>query len=236
LIPPAICGYDCRSQGLDESFSTSDHSAGARSHHFTSRKEIDMTEVKEAPKTKTGNGHGVAKEIASQRPADLQKAEAGRFDFMQRFAEEMDRVFEDFGHETAWHLPRFLARGRRLFRRGAKELGMAWSPRIDVHERDGKFIVHADLPGMNKDEVKVEVFDDMLTIEGERKQEKKEEREGYSYSECRYGSFYRSVPLPEGADASKATADFRKGVLEVTLPMTCTREPKARQIEVKEGK
>jgi len=195
-----------------------------------------MTEIKEAPRTKTGNGQGQTKEVARQTPADLQKAEAGRFDFMQRFAEEMDRLFEDFGHETAWHLPRFLARGRRYFRRGAKEFGMTWSPRIDVHERDGMFVVHADLPGMNKDEVKVEVFDDVLTIEGERKLEKNEEREGYSYSECRYGSFYRSIPLPEGVDTSKATADFVKGVLEVTMPVAARRDPKPRQIEVKEGK
>jgi len=195
-----------------------------------------MTEVKEAPKAKSGNGQGQAKEVARAAPAGLQPAEPGRFEFMHRFAEEMDRMFEDFGHETAWHLPRFLARGRRLFRRGATELGMAWSPRIDVHERDGKFIVHAELPGMSKEEVKVEVVGDMLTIEGERKDEKKEERQGYSYSECRYGSFYRSIPLPEGADTSKATADFGKGVLEVTMPLSSSREQKVRQIEVKEGK
>ena len=85
----------------------------------------------------------------------------------RRFADEMDRAFGDFGHEAGWRLPRLFARGRKLFRQ-ANELGMAWAPRIDVHERDGKFIVHADLPGMNKDEVKVELFDDVLTIEGER--------------------------------------------------------------------
>jgi len=195
-----------------------------------------MTEIKEAPKTTTGNGAGQKKEVARQAPTELQKLEARWFDFTHRFADEMDRAFADFGHESGWRLPRLLARGRKLFRQGAREIGMAWAPRIDVHERDGKFIVHADLPGMNKDEVKVELFDDMLTIEGERKQEKNEEREGYSYSECSYGSFYRSVPLPEGVDTSRATADFRKGVLEVTMPVTSTAKPKARQIEIKESK
>jgi HSP20 family protein len=195
-----------------------------------------MTEIKEAPKTTTGNGSGFKKDVARQAPTELQKLEARWFDFTRQFADEMDRAFADFGHESVWRLPRLFARGRKLFRHGAKEIGMAWSPRIDVHERDGKFIVHAELPGMKKDEVKVELFDDMLNIEGERKQEKNEAREGYSYCECRYGSFYRSVPLPEGVDTSKATADFRRGVLEVTMPVLSTAKPKARQIEIKETK
>lgn len=195
-----------------------------------------MTEIKEAPKTTTANGAGQKKEVARQTPSELQKLEARWFDFTRRFADEMDRAFGDFGHDFGWRMPRLFARGRRLLRHGVKELGMAWAPRIDVHEREGKFYVHADLPGMNKDDVKVELFDDMLTIEGERKQEKSEEREGYSYSECNYGSFYRSIPLPEGVDTSKATADFRKGVLEVTMPVTSTAKGKSRQIEVKEVK
>jgi HSP20 family protein len=193
-----------------------------------------MTEIKEAPKTKAGNGQSQPKDVARQTQTDVQKLEAKWFDFTRRFAEEMDRAFADFGHESFWRVPRLLARGRRLFRHGAKEMGMTWSPQVDVHERDGKFVIHTDLPGMNKDEVKISIFDDMITIEGERKQEKKEEREGYSYSECNYGSFYRSIPLPEGVDTSKATADFDKGVLEVTMPINSSAKPKSRQLEVKE--
>ena len=138
---------------------------------------------------------GQKKEVARQTPAELQKA---RGQMVRLHAVGSPRRWIGSSRISATNpagdLPRLLARGRKLFRHGAKEFGMAWSPRIDVHERDGKFIVHADLPGMTKDEVKVEIFDDMLTIEGERKHEKNEEREGYSYSECSYGSFYRSVP------------------------------------------
>jgi len=195
-----------------------------------------MTDVKEAPKTKAGNGPGAIKEVTKGMPAELQKIEARWFDFTRQLAAEMDRAFGDFGHEHTWRLPRLLARGRKLFRQGAKEFGLPWVPQIDVHQRNGQFIVHADLPGMNKGDVKVEVFGDMLTIEGERKEEKNEEREGCTYSECRYGSFYRSIPLPEGVDTSKATADFNKGVLEVTMPVNPSRQPNARQIEVKEAK
>lgn len=195
-----------------------------------------MTEIKEAPKASTGNGSGQKKEVAREAPYEMQKLEDRWFEFARHFANEMDRMFGDFGHESPWRLPRLFARGRRLFRPSGKEFGMTWSPRIDVHERDGKLFVHADLPGMNKDAVKVEVVDDMLTIQGERKQEKSEQHEGCSYSECNYGSFYRSIPLPEGVDTSKATADFRKGVLEVTMPVTSAAKPKARQLEIKESK
>ena len=104
-------------------------------------------------------------------------------------------------------------------------------------QKDGNLLVRADLPGLTKEDIKVEVTDDTLTIQGERKQEKKkEEREGYSYSECSYGSFYRAIPLPEGVDPSKATAEFRNGVLEVTVPAPSHPEPKARRLEVREGK
>ena len=111
-----------------------------------------------------------------------------------------------------------------------------WSPEVDVKEQDGRLLVRADLPGLSKDDIKVEVTDDTLTIQGERKEEKKEEREGYSYSECSYGRFYRAIPLPEGADTTKATAEFHNGVLEVGIPMPRLPEPQARRVEVREKK
>jgi HSP20 family protein len=109
-----------------------------------------------------------------------------------------------------------------------------WSPRVDVFEREGQFVVHADLPGLTKEDVKVQVTDELLTIEGERKQEKKEERAGCCYTERSYGTFYRAIPLPEGVESTKATAGFDKGVLEVVMPMMRRPEPKARRLEVRE--
>jgi len=194
-----------------------------------------MTDVKEAPKVKTTNGSGQVKAPAVQTPAEMRNTEVAPFEMVRRFAEEMDRVFEDFGHETGWHLPRFLARGRKLFRHGVGAMATGWSPRVDVVEREGQFMVHADLPGMTKEDVKVEVTDGMLTIEGERKWDKQEERQGYTYSECRYGSFYRCIPLPEGADTTKVTAEFRKGVLEVTMPTAPRPEQKLHRVEVREA-
>jgi HSP20 family protein len=195
-----------------------------------------MAEVKEAPKPKTENGRGQTTDIAPRTSAPPPTSPITPFAIMRRFAREMDHLFEEFGLESGFHLPGFLSRGRELLRREAGFVPAEWSPRVDVVEGKGQFVVRADLPGLNKDDVKVEINDDVITIQGERKQEKKEEREGYCYSECSYGSFYRAIPLPEGADASKAIAEFRKGVLEVIVPAPARPEPKARRLEVREGK
>jgi HSP20 family protein len=199
-------------------------------------KENAMAEVREAPKPRTHDGSGQAKEIAPRTTAAPMKSSVHPFAYMRRLAEEMDQLFEHFGLQSGFRWPRFLSRGHELLRREAGLVPGDWSPKIEVLEREGQLVIRADLPGLSKEDIKVEVTNDLLTIQGERKQEKKEEREGHCYSECSYGSFYRAIPLPEGADASKATADFRKGVLEVTVPAPPSPEPKARRLEVREGK
>jgi len=195
-----------------------------------------MSAVKEAPKPKTENGPGQTRDITRRTSATPLASSASHFGFLRRFAQEMDRVFEDFGLESRWHMPTLLTRGRELLRRETGLVPAEWSPRVDVLEREGQFVVRADLPGLSKDDIKVEVTDDMLTIQGERKHEKKEEREGCCYSECSYGSFYRAIPLPEGAEAGKATAEFNKGVLEITVSAPKRPEAKAKRLEVREGK
>jgi len=198
-----------------------------------------MVEVKEAPKQTTDGAKGQTKDVARTAPAPApapETAHGSPFTFMRRFAEDMDRLFQDFGVGFGWHVPSAVARGRELLRRETGLIPAEWSPRVDIQQREGQLHVHADLPGLTKDDIKVDVTDDTLTIRGERKQEKKEQREGYSYSECSYGSFYRAIPLPEGAEASKTTAEFRNGVLEVTLPVPSRPESKVRRVEVREGK
>lgn len=190
-----------------------------------------MADVKEAPRPKTEAAEGQEKATEIERRPTT-SAEGYPLAFMRRFSDEMDRVFEDFG----LRLPGFVGRGRELLRREAGLIPAEWSPRVDVRERDGQFLVRADLPGLSKDDVQVEVTDDRITIRGERKQEKKEEREGCSYSECSYGSFFRAIPLPEGVDASKATAEFRNGVLEVTMPSPQRPGTQARRLDIQEKK
>ena len=95
-------------------------------------------------------------------------------------------------------------------------------------------MVKADLPGLTKDDVKVELTDKLLTISGERKDEKEDKREGFYRSERSYGRFFRQIPLPEGVKTDKANATFRKGVLEVTMPAPKMESP-ARKLEIKEA-
>ena len=79
-------------------------------------------------------------------------------------------------------------------------------------------------------------MEELLTIQGERKHCTKEEQDGYSYNECNYGCFCRTVPLPAGADTSKATAQFRNGVLEIVIPAAPKERKKARRIEIRDGR
>jgi HSP20 family protein len=150
------------------------------------------------------------------------------FSFMRRFSEEMDRLFDDFGFGGNLLGP---VLGRELTRFG--EMGQ-WSPQVEVFERGGQLVVRADLPGMTKDDVNVEVADDALVIRGERRSEREENEEGYYRSERSYGSFYRQIPLPEGVNAENANATFRNGMLEITMPAPQSAGQR-RQLEIREG-
>lgn len=96
---------------------------------------------------------------------------------------------------------------------------MSFVPALEIEEKDNKLFVKADLPGLKKEDVKVEVALDGITITGERKEEKEEKKEGYYRTERVYGSFDRFVPLPDGAVLDKAAAAFKDGVLIVTVPL-----------------
>ena len=106
-------------------------------------------------------------------------------------------------------------------------------PQIEVLQANGQFMVRADLPGLTKEDVKVEITDEFLTISGERKEETEEKREGFYRSERSYGSFYRQIPLPEGAKTENAAATFANGVLEITIPAPKIAAP-TRKLEIKE--
>jgi HSP20 family protein len=150
------------------------------------------------------------------------------FQMMRRFSKNMERLFEDFG---GFNFPTFFKTDFAPFR--SEFDNVEWVPQIEVLQNNGQIIVRADLPGLTKDDVKVELTDDVLTISGERKEEKEEKREGFYRSERSYGSFYRKIPLPEGAKTEKAAATFHNGVLEITMPAEKAEMP-ARKLEIKE--
>lgn len=149
------------------------------------------------------------------------------FGMMRRFTKDMERLFNDF---EEFRFANFF----KDFDPFGMEFDKAeWVPRIEVRQNNGQFMVRADLPGLTKDDVKIELTDEMLTLSGERKEEKEEKREGYYRSERSYGSFYREIPLPEGAKTEDATATFRHGVLEITMPAPKAETP-TRKLEIKE--
>jgi len=131
---------------------------------------------------------------------------------VRRFTEDIDRMFSGIGGT------------------GGREAGL-WAPPVEVRESEGNLVISAELPGLNKEDVKVEVNEDALVIQGERKRGWEEERGGVHRSERFYGSFYREIPLPEGAKADQAKAQFNNGVLEVTVPIPESKR-KARQITI----
>jgi len=107
-----------------------------------------------------------------------------------------------------------------------------WSPAIDIEETDREYLVKADLPDVKKEDVKVELLDGSLTIEGERKQEREEKGKRFHRVERAYGKFVRRFGLPNEVDASKAQAEFKEGVLNVHLPKSPTIKPKVVDIRV----
>jgi len=190
---------------------------------------------KEARHNGSHNGHAQGGQSQSSMLAkprqdqSLQRRDtllADPFATMQRLAAEMDGLFSSFGfgrspwlaRHTNWSMPSLSQ--------------MAWSPQLEVEERDNQLVVRLDLPGLNKEDVQISVADDVLTISGERKQEREEKREGFYHSERSYGNFQRSIPLPDGVNPDQVKANFRNGVLEVTMPAPQRQASNRRQIEV----
>lgn len=143
-------------------------------------------------------------------------------DVFRNLHREVDRVFSDF--HRGFHIPTLLR---------PSEGGGALSPSINVSETDNAIEVTAELPGVDEKDVNLELTDDLLTISGEKKTEKEEKEKNYHLIERSYGSFRRSLRLPFQADASKADAKFKNGVLTVTLPKPPEAKAKAKKIEVK---
>ena len=150
------------------------------------------------------------------------------FSFMRRFSEEMDRLFEDFGFGRGWMSP---AMGE-MSPSGFRELGRAaWTPQVEVFRRGDQLVIRCDLPGMRKEDVRVDLQHDQLVIQGQRTWENEEDREGVMRSERHYGSFYRAIPLPEGVRAEDARANYKDGVLEISLPAPEER-PRGRRVQI----
>jgi HSP20 family protein len=114
--------------------------------------------------------------------------------------------------------------------KGRSQARRRWAPAVDLFEREDSLVLKADLPGLGEDDVRIELRDNVLTISGERRADFEDKQNGYYRVERSFGSFSRSLTLPEGVDADRIQASFDKGVLEVTIPKPEEREP--RRIEI----
>jgi HSP20 family protein len=132
------------------------------------------------------------------------------------------------GREFDWFVDRF-GFDRPMF----EATTTMWKPHIEVFEKPEELVVRAELPGLKKEQIKVEIREGELTISGERKEEEEKKEKGYYRTELSYGSFLRTIPIPEGAKIENATATVKDGVLEVKMPVAKI-EPPRRRLEITE--
>lgn len=166
------------------------------------------------------------------------------FAFAQAMSQEMDRLFSSLGPaDPGTSLGRggsgrgmSSGQSRQPMPQGGRQGGRLgqWIPPLEVRQRGNELVVCADLPGLSPDDVDIDVEDGVLTISGERQQSNEDRQENYYRSERSYGSFVRSIPLPEGVNEEEVRAHFDNGVLEVTIPIPEQRA-RGRRIEIQRG-
>jgi HSP20 family protein len=142
--------------------------------------------------------------------------------------QDMDRLFEEFERGLGW--PRSMFSIEPFWRR---ETSRAAAPAVDVAETDKGYEITAELPGLAEKDLEVKLANGVLTIKGEKQEEKEEKRKDYYISERRYGAFERSFRLPRGVDTDKVEASFKNGVLKIMLPKTAEAQKAEKKIAVK---
>jgi HSP20 family protein len=135
------------------------------------------------------------------------------FSLFRRLTEEFDRALQPFLSEDE------------------SASSISWVPTVEISERDGNYRILAELPGLSPNQVRVEVDDDALILQGERQAEREANEGGVRRSERQFGFFYRRIPLPEGVNPQQAKAKFHDGILEITMPAP-NRQPERRQVPI----
>ena len=195
-----------------------------------------MAETKRE-RSESGRQSGQSLEHPDQQRQGLQRRDpslsafAGPFDFFDRLTEEMDRTFDRLWRDFGSPRRSLLSRSGLGSRTGQ---GL-WAPRIEAFQKGDRFKVRAELPGLKKDDVQIELTEGALTLRGERQEEHEEEREGFYHSEREYGQFHRTIPLPEGVINESAQATFRNGVLEVTMQAVPAEASRGRTVEIQDA-
>jgi HSP20 family protein len=181
----------------------------------TQNDQNDNTQSKQAVSGSQQSGQDRSRSMTTGRnTGSVARSSNNPWQTMTRLSREMDQLFDSFfGHRFGF--PR-LGAGN-----GGDDLSSLWSPNIDVRRRGDSVVVHAELAGVNKDDVRIEATEQGIAISGERNETREEggNERGYQLKERSYGSFYREIPLPEGAQVDQAKATMREGVLEITVPL-----------------
>lgn len=151
-------------------------------------------------------------------------ASAGEWSPFESLRREIDRLFDDF-HPFDWRLP--------AMRRSGGGQGWPVAPAMDLVERENEYEITAELPGIEEKDVEIKLVNRMLTIKGEKNEQKEEKQKDYFLSERRYGYFQRSFQLPEGVDSEKIEAHFAKGVLTVKVPKAAGAQKAEKKISIK---
>ncbi|MCC7024831.1 MAG: Hsp20/alpha crystallin family protein [Thermomicrobiales bacterium] len=159
--------------------------------------------------------------VGDQRPRRWEPAT-----LLEEIQTDLSRLLE-LGPFGTWPL------GRALRRMPAMPL--AGMPRVDVFEREGALVVKAELPGIKKEDIDLEIVDGDLVLRAERREEREVNEENWYRMERNYGSLYRRLPLPEDVQTEQIQAALTDGVLEVTIPKPPTREPQVQRIAIAES-
>jgi HSP20 family protein len=177
-----------------------------------------------SPSGQQQGGARLARRGGGGATPSLWSGRGGPLELIRRLDEDMDRLINQFWGGGG------LMRGR-----GGQMPATTWMPQVEIFERDGKLHVHADLPGLQKEDVKLTIEQDQLLIQGERRSGHEEggQQSGYYHSERSYGSFYRTIPLPEGVDPGTAEASFKDGVLDVSFDAPRKQQAQSRQIDIR---
>jgi HSP20 family protein len=151
-----------------------------------------------------------------------ERAYGNPFEVLHR---QINDLFDGFREESGFSIPSVF--------RGQQDAFSSLTPCFDVSETDAEIKVTAELPGMDEKDIDVTLEDNVLVVKGEKKEEHEEDKKGYYYSERRYGHFQRVIPLPSEIDESKVSANFKNGVLQLSLPKTERAKARTKKIPIK---
>lgn len=211
----------------------SDAQAARGGQNGGKERERSISTAREGAQQGQVRGQGLSRRPDIPRHLGSAWSSGDPFTMMQRMADDMEQLMDELGLGRLGTRPRMQgvlpAAGPRL---GAMP-STTWSPQIEVRQRGDRILVRADLPGLKREDVQIDVDNDMLTIRGERREEREQEEGGVFRSERTYGHFARTIPLPDGVDPEACEATYKDGVLEVHIPIPAQSRGRSRRIEVK---